>query len=206
MTNLPAKIANEIQLSPSLERVIERIDQDPDVPSIPEELPEAMISEAIRAVATLERRMTPAATETCEKWVESLGVLCAGQMSARDAKVKMKAYSSMWDYPNFCYTKDTLDHAARRFKDYGFPSYGKVAAFLDEQRNPVVTNLSRLKRIAAIGEPGEKQFWRGTDDELKKVNKQFGTTGCKSVSEALRQTMENAEKQQASSDDQGEQS
>ena len=82
-----------------------------------------------------EQAALPAGRDVVERWLSSLGTLQAGKANETDAKIKINSYASMLDYPAACFTKTTLDVAARTFSPW-FPDYGGLAEFLDEYAVP----------------------------------------------------------------------
>jgi hypothetical protein len=95
-----------------------------------------------------ENLLRPADKQTLAKWLATLGVLCAGQMSADDAKTKIAAYVPLLDVPAAILTKQTLQDAGREFK--WFPSFAELAAFMDRQSWPLRKLAARLRRIAEM--------------------------------------------------------
>lgn len=113
--------------------------------------PPEVRAEAGRVLRILEPQTARADKGIVAKWLGSLGVLCAGQMSAADAKAKLGAYSALLDYPAGCFTEASLRDAATRFK--WFPAFAEVAEFLDEVAKPIRQKADRLAKIA--GAPDE---------------------------------------------------
>lgn len=82
--------------------------------------------------------------EATAKWLIRLGTLCAGQTSVADAKLKIVEYIALLDYPVGCFTDQTLDAAARKFK--WLPSYAELTEFLDGEAAAARICLSALLR------------------------------------------------------------
>jgi hypothetical protein len=121
----------------------------------PEVVGEQLRSEAARAIPQAEAALRPADKQTAREWLMALGVLVAGQMTTNDAKAKIGAYAPLLDHPACCFTRATLEEAGRQFKF--FPAFAEIAAFLDEQRAPLVLMRGRLKAIAAVRPPESRQ-------------------------------------------------
>lgn len=100
--------------------------------------------------------------ETIRKWMASLGVMCAGQMSAGDAKAKISVYVPMLDLPACCFTTETLEDAGRKFK--WFPSYGELMELLEPKARPARTLAFKLRKISEAPErtvrPEPSQKWQ----------------------------------------------
>lgn len=105
--------------------------------------------EAAARAAEAVRWMQPVEDATVRQWLSDLGVLVAGSLSVEEARAKLSAYTSLieGEYPRACFTKKTLADAARRFPRF-FPSFGEVAAYLDEVKGELRVRLDRLHRIA----------------------------------------------------------
>jgi len=103
--------------------------------------------------------LRPADQATVAKWLTSLGVLCAGQTTASDAKTKIAAYAPLMDYPASVLTKQTLQDAGRAFK--WFPSFAEVSEFLDG-RTWVMRKLAARLRMLAESTP-EIEHQPGSD-------------------------------------------
>ena len=110
------------------------------------EVTEALNRHAKAVLPAVEAELEPASIGIREKWLTSLGTLCAGKMSAADAKAKLSAYGSMMDYPSQVFTKATLGQAGREFKF--FPSYAEVCEFLNAKAKPLLDRAERVRKIA----------------------------------------------------------
>ena len=66
------------------------------------------------------------------EWLRSLGVLCAGSMSADEARTRCGAYADMiqTEFPVAAFNRATLQAVAARAKF--FPAYGELVAALRE--------------------------------------------------------------------------
>lgn len=78
-------------------------------------------------------------------WLATLGVLCAGNMTADDAKTKIAAYKGLLHPCRGVLTQETLDKAGRTFK--WFPTYGEVAELLASEEREIRHQLNRAKQI-----------------------------------------------------------
>lgn len=112
----------------------------------PETVDPQMQADAERVSRQAEAALKPADVADVRKWLASLGLLCAGQMSASDAKLKLAAYAPLLDQPACCYTQDTLREAGKRFT--WFPSFAELNAFLEEYAAPLKTMRDRLRKLA----------------------------------------------------------
>lgn len=81
----------------------------------------------------------------------NLGALCAGAMSADEARTRIAAYLPLLRPARGALSKESLDRAGRAFK--WFPTYGEVAAFLDQEADDLRAQLTRAKRIVAGERP-----------------------------------------------------
>jgi hypothetical protein len=95
-----------------------------------------------------EALLRPADQKTLTQWLTTLGILCAGQMSAEDAKVKMMAYVPLMDAPAAVLTKQTLQDAGREFK--WFPSFQELTAFLDGRTWLMRKLAARLRMLTEM--------------------------------------------------------
>jgi hypothetical protein len=70
--------------------------------------------------------------QTITQWLRSLGVLCAGTMTAEDAKMRCAAYADLVsaEFPVTAFTRKSLEHVASKCKF--FPSYGELVQHLGE--------------------------------------------------------------------------
>ena len=125
----------------------------------PENLTAQEIEAAKWRVRSAEELLRPADQATVAKWLTSLGVLCAGQTTASDAKTKIAAYAPLMDYPASVLTKQTLQDAGRAFK--WFPSFAEVSEFLDG-RTWVMRKLAARLRMLAESTP-EIEHQPGSD-------------------------------------------
>lgn len=93
----------------------------------------------------------PADRPALDKWLASLAVLVVGgTMTGDDAKLKLKAYSSMLEgrVPLSILTRTTLDEAARTFKF--LPGYGELAEFLDQRGRWQSISVQRLEHLLKL--------------------------------------------------------
>ncbi|MDW7555516.1 MULTISPECIES: hypothetical protein [Azospirillum] len=128
----------------------------------PETVAPDLQREAAAALPTLADWMRPADEDTVRCWLADLGILVAGTMGVEEARAKLGAYSRLLadDYPRLAFTERTLRAAGRRFNTY-FPTFGKVAEFLDELAVELRTKVNRVQALAAP--PRQRQ--REAEDE-----------------------------------------
>ena len=98
-----------------------------------------------QAVAIYDAMLEPVSQIDFAKWLASLGILCAGNMTADDAKAKIGAYKTLMHPPRGVLTQESLDKAGRTFK--WFPTYGEVAEFLDAEERELRNQMARAKQI-----------------------------------------------------------
>lgn len=118
----------------------------------PEDLRVETVEEGQRALPAIKAALQPVGSDVVAKWLASLGVLCAGQMSAADAKIKMAAYVPLIEEPAIAFTSATLKAAGERFK--WFPSFSEITEFLREHGAELRLVKLRLERIA-LEKPAE---------------------------------------------------
>jgi len=80
-------------------------------------------------------------------WLAQLGVLCAGNMPAADAKVKIQAYGYDLEFPALCFTDATRASATRKFT--WFPSFAELTEHLEAIARPYRIQLERMRRISS---------------------------------------------------------
>jgi hypothetical protein len=114
----------------------------------PVEITPQLRDEAEAGLRSLRVAMQPPPAPTMRKWLATLGTLTAGKVDAEDAATRIDAFVGMLDYPAQCFTKRTLDAAARRFR--WFPSFAELAEFLDEQAAPLRTLADRLEQLLQV--------------------------------------------------------
>lgn len=75
------------------------------------------------------------ATETIRRWLQSLGTLCATNLSVQDVQDKLRAYVPILEreFDARYFTADSLTFVATKAK--WFPSYGEVVGWLREWRS-----------------------------------------------------------------------
>jgi hypothetical protein len=143
--------------------------------ALPERITDALKRDAAEAGRRVAQSLLPADQQTVKHWLAALGVLVAGQMPAADAKAKLGAFAPMLKHPPVCFTRDTLEAAGRAFKF--FPSFSELAAFLDEQMQPLVNLRVRLDTVARAPvteiTPPPKRYSQLTDDERAQVDADF---------------------------------
>lgn len=116
----------------------------------PETVAPDLQREAAAALPALADWMRPADEDTVRRWLADLGILVAGTMGVEEARAKLGAYSRLLadDYPRLVFTERTLVAAGRRFNTY-FPTFGKVAEFLDETAAELRTKVNRVQALAS---------------------------------------------------------
>lgn len=88
--------------------------------------------------------------EIVDKWLRSLGVLCAGTMTADEARTRCAAYSGMIaaEFPVAAFTLKSLEAVARECRF--FPSYGELVdhlgKFWRDHKPPVLALASSSQR------------------------------------------------------------
>lgn len=97
------------------------------------------------AVAIYEDLLSPCRPSDFGQWLATLGVLCAGNMTADDAKTKIAAYRGLLHPVKGVLTQATLDKAGRTFK--WFPTYGEIADLLAGEERELRNQLARAKQI-----------------------------------------------------------
>lgn len=157
----------------------------------PVEVPGATKAEAVKLLAHVEEASHPAPQAVVKRWLSSLGTLQANAGNETDAGIKVASYSAMLDYPAGCFTKSTLDAAARKFSPW-FPDYGGLAEFLDEYAVPIRNMVERLRQIANAPEA----LARPEDPEVTKRHEEMRVRSEKlrhdSAQEILRRAYKSA--------------
>lgn len=132
----------------------------------PENVTAEMIAEAKKSLPMIEHQLRPAAKETVSKWLANLGLLCAGQMPANDAKMKVAAYLPHIAQPECSFTAESLKAAGQKFS--WFPSFAEVNAFLDEQCVDIRIVRQRLIDMAKATPPQPRMDgWAALTPEQK---------------------------------------
>jgi len=135
---------------------------------LPERITPELIAQAKRLLPAAEEALKPAPRQKARDWLAMLGTLCAGQMSAADAKAKIGVYVPLLEAPESVLTRDTLRQAGERFK--WFPSFAEISDFLAERVGPMRALRARLEAIAnakpSLPPPPTGKAWSElTDDE-----------------------------------------
>jgi hypothetical protein len=85
-------------------------------------------------------------TDVVTKWLSALGTLCAGSMTAEDARTKIGAYATMLDgrFQPWAYSRRSLEAVAVQSKFW--PSYGELCERLDAwcRENKPASDAPRL--------------------------------------------------------------
>jgi hypothetical protein len=115
-----------------------------------------------------EELLRPADPTLVAKWLSKLGILCAGQMTASDAKTKISAYAPLLQCPSSVLTDRTLVDAGRAFK--WFPSFAEVSEFLDGRTWVMRKLAARLKLLSETTPQLEHQVgsdWKDLTQEQR---------------------------------------
>lgn len=182
-------------VDPGTEWDIERQDTRDKPWTPPAEVDARDKGEARNKLPLALRAAAPCGRETVKDWLNALGVMCAGQMTATDAKAKISVYAANLDHPALCFTQETLGEAGRKFK--WFPSYAEVIEFLDAKARPARALAYRLKKISEAPErehkPAQGQTWRSmTPEQREQFKAMMG-----GLHDSLRSGMSEQEKREA---------
>jgi hypothetical protein len=95
--------------------------------------------------------------EIVDKWLRSLGVLCAGTMAADEARTRCAAYASMvaGEFPVAAFTQKSLEAVARECRF--FPSYGELVEYLGKFWR------DHKPAFLALPSAGPQSSWTATD-------------------------------------------
>lgn len=146
----------------------------------PETVAPDLQREAAAALPALADWMRPADEDTVRRWLADLGILVAGTMGVEEARAKLAAYSRLLadDYPVAAFSQRTLAAAGRRFNTY-FPTFGKVAEFLDETAGELRTKVDRVQALAVP--PRQRQREAETEpvslEQRQRMGVLFGMLG-----------------------------
>ena len=136
---------------------------------LPERITPELIAQAKRLLPAAEEALKPAPRQKAKDWLAMLGTLCAGQMSAADAKAKIGVYVPLLEAPELVLSRDTLREAGERFK--WFPSYAEISEFLAEKVGPMKQLRARLEAIAnarpSLPPPPTGKSWNELSDDEK---------------------------------------
>jgi hypothetical protein len=144
------------------------VDVDSDHWTRPDNLTAAEIQSSKGWLSRAEALLRPADKALVAKWLGALGVLCAGQMTAADAKVKIAAYAPLLECPASVLTRRTLQDAGRSFK--WFPSFAEVSTFLDCHTWVMRKLAARLKLLSETTPQLEHQVgsdWKDLTQEQR---------------------------------------
>lgn len=125
----------------------------------------AMHDEARAVIAETEGFLRPAAPDTVRRWLAAFGPTVAGRMPEAEIRVRLQAYETALDAPPCCYTKRSLQMAARRFKF--FPSVSELCELFDEITLPHRTAIARARRV--LQEPAREPVARGERTEADRA-------------------------------------
>jgi hypothetical protein len=136
---------------------------------LPERITPELIAAAKRFLPATEDALKPAPRQKAKDWLAMLGTLCAGQMTAADAKAKIGVYVPLMEAPELVLTRETLREAGERFK--WFPSFAEISAFMDEKVGPIKQLRARLEALAnakpTLPPPSKGKAWSELTDEEK---------------------------------------
>ena len=141
---------------------------DEDGWETPKELTAAEIQAAKARLGRAEALLKPADEKLVRNWLGRLGVLCAGQMTSADAKIKIENYVPLLKCPASVLNQHTLEDAGRRFK--WFPSYAEIAEFIDGKTWVMRKLAARLKMLSETTPQLEHQpgsDWKTLSQEQK---------------------------------------
>lgn len=97
----------------------------------------------------------PAGRDTIARWLEALGTVAAGTMSAEEVRIKAAGYVTLLDgRPAYQFTKSTLKAAALAFT--WFPALAELAKLLDAQTDEKAQQV-RLARAVVNGEAAPRK-------------------------------------------------
>lgn len=140
--------------------------------NLPESISPGLIQDARSALPAAEADCRPADKAQVGKWLNALGMLCAGSMTAQEAAAKLNAYSTMLEVPASVLTRTNLDEAAKKFT--WFPSYAEVAQFLEARSSVKRKIRDRLERIATSTpsqqEPANVPWSQRTEDQKARLD------------------------------------
>lgn len=131
----------------------------------------ALVAQAKAVLADYGKRMEPAGHDAKQQWLEQLGVLCAGRMTADEARLKTTGYASLLDHEAGCFTRSSLKLLASKFS--WFPSFAEVKAELDQVRRRLHQDRHRLRLLAAGDKPKEgegERRWRDLTDAEREAH------------------------------------
>lgn len=111
-----------------------------------------------------------AAPDVVREWLRRLGPLVAGNMTAEDAAQRLGAYVQRLDYPLAVYTSDALTRAGKAFEF--FPTFAKLCAFLDAEREHMAAELKRCQQIAfgPAKQESNAPFVKDTPEQMRAVS------------------------------------
>lgn len=100
----------------------------------------------------------PAGRDTIARWLEALGTVAAGTMSAEEVRIKAAGYVTLLDgRPAYQFTKFTLKAAALAFT--WFPALAELAKLLDAQTDEKAQQV-RLARAVVNREAPRREVFK----------------------------------------------
>jgi hypothetical protein len=124
----------------------------------------SMHDEARALILETEQFLRPAGPDTVRRWLAAFGPTVAGRMPEAEIRVRLQAYETALDAPVCCYTKRSLQMAARRFKF--FPSVSELCELFDEITRPHRDAIAKAKRV--LQTPAQVATPRGPRTEADK--------------------------------------
>jgi hypothetical protein len=172
-----AKGANVEELLASLPYSLMRlVNVDSDHWTKPESMTAGEVQSSRGWLPRAEALLIPADKKLVEKWLKTLGILCAGQMTAVDAQAKISAYVPLLDCPASILNKRTLADAGRAFK--WFPSFSEVSAFLNAEAFVMRKLAARLRMLAETTPQIEHQpgsdYKELTQEQKDEIDRKIG--------------------------------
>jgi hypothetical protein len=120
--------------------------------------------EAEQVLRTCDDWLRPASREHKAKWIVVLGTVTANRPEPTDdAGRRVEAYIGLLDASAACFSKETLQNAAKRFR--WFPSVAELAEFFDEYSREVRQIRFMAQRVAnaPVNQRSARAKGRATD-------------------------------------------
>jgi len=99
-------------------------------------------------MAAADAALQPAPGELVERWLEALGALVAVAAGEAEAARKIRAMTTMLEFPASAFNRSSLNSAARRFKF--FPSYAELCEHLEVETAEAKRLRHQLRRAVAL--------------------------------------------------------
>lgn len=144
-----------------------------DLAKIPEHrigmtITRAMHDEAHEIISQTEDFLQPAKSETVRRWLAAFGPTVAGRMPEDEIRARLRSYEIALDFPPCCYTKRSLQMAARRFKF--FPSVSELCELFDDIVRPHREAMAHAKRVLQERIKTTPPRFVKTDDDKNRVS------------------------------------